>query len=263
MTKPYSTEQWSAIVSLGHKVDADLHRLDVRLTQGGEPTFVATDDPNGAEWNTDALGATKRLRAAGLFHRLREKYAPQGLVHFGQGKWYPGEQLPRWSLNCFWRRDLDPIWHDPALIADEKIHGRANSTVGEAFLAEVAARLALDAGHVFPAYEDLFYYMWRERRLPDNVDDIKDRARDTYDTASYRVSRATDALRGNEESHMAGKVGALLIGVGIGVGVGLLIAPTTGEETRADIANKVMDFGDKVREATGKKPQAATGTYGE
>ena len=96
-------------------------------------------------------------------------------------------------------------------------------------------------------------------RLPDNVDDIKDRARDTYDTASYRVSRATDALRGNEESHMAGKVGALLIGVGIGVGVGLLIAPTTGEETRADIANKVTDFGE-VREATGKKPQAATGT---
>lgn len=97
-------------------------------------------------------------------------------------------------------------------------------------------------------------------RMPDNVDDIKNRVRDTYDTASYRVSRATDALRGNEESHMAGKVGALLIGVGIGVGVGLLIAPTTGEETRADIANKVTDFGDKVREATGKKPQAATGT---
>jgi hypothetical protein len=97
-------------------------------------------------------------------------------------------------------------------------------------------------------------------RLPDNVDDIKDRVRDTYDTASYRVNRATDALRGNEESHMSGKVGALLIGVGIGVGIGLLIAPTTGEETRADIANKVSDFGDKVREATGKKPQVATGT---
>jgi hypothetical protein len=100
-------------------------------------------------------------------------------------------------------------------------------------------------------------------RLPDNVDDIKDRVRDTYDTASYRVNRATNALRGEEESHMFGKVGALVIGVGIGVGIGLLIAPTTGEETRADIANKVSDFGDKVREATGKKPQAATGTYGE
>jgi hypothetical protein len=100
-------------------------------------------------------------------------------------------------------------------------------------------------------------------RLPDNVDDIKGRVRDTYDAATYRVGRATNALRGEEESHLLGTVGALVIGVGIGVGIGLLIAPTTGEETRADIANKVSDFGDKVREATGKKPLGATGTYGE
>jgi hypothetical protein len=100
-------------------------------------------------------------------------------------------------------------------------------------------------------------------RLPDDVDDIKSRVRDTYDTASYRVGRATNALRGEEESHVLGTVGAVVIGVGIGVGIGLLIAPTTGEETRSNIANKVSDVGDKVREATGKKPQAATGTYGE
>ena len=99
--------------------------------------------------------------------------------------------------------------------------------------------------------------------LPDNVDDIKDRVRDTYATASHRVSRATDALRGEEDSHVLGKVGALLIGVGVGVGVGLLIAPARGDETRADIAEKVADFGDKVRERTGKKPQRATGTDGD
>ena len=86
-------------------------------------------------------------------------------------------------------------------------------------------------------------------RLPDDVDDIKDRVRDTYDTASHRVSRATNALRGEEDSQILGKVGALLIGVGIGVGIGMLIAPTSGEETRADIADKVSDFGDKVRKA--------------
>lgn len=97
-------------------------------------------------------------------------------------------------------------------------------------------------------------------RLPDNVDDIKGKVRDTYGTASHRVSRATDALRGEEESHIFGKAVTLVIGVGIGVGIGLLIAPGSGEETRADIADKVSDFGDKVREATGKKPQAATGT---
>ena len=100
-------------------------------------------------------------------------------------------------------------------------------------------------------------------RLPDNVDDIKDRVRDTYDTASHRVSRATDALRGEEDSQILGKVGALLIGVGIGVGIGVLIAPSSGEETRADITDKVSDFGDKVRQRTGKKPQDATGTHGE
>jgi hypothetical protein len=100
-------------------------------------------------------------------------------------------------------------------------------------------------------------------RLPDNVDDIKDRVRDTYDTASHRVSRATGALRGEEESHIFGTIGVLLIGVGIGVGIGLLIAPATGEETRGDIADKVSDFGERVRERTGKKPQGATGTHGE
>jgi hypothetical protein len=100
-------------------------------------------------------------------------------------------------------------------------------------------------------------------RLPDNLDDIKTRVRDTYDTASERVSRASDVLRGEEDSHMLGKVGALLIGVGVGVGVGLLIAPARGEATRANIAEKVSDFGDKVRERTARKPQGATGTYGE
>src|SRR5712692_7026795 len=96
-------------------------------------------------------------------------------------------------------------------------------------------------------------------RLPDNVDDIKGRARETYETASDRLGRATNVLRGKEESQIFGKVGALLAGVGIGVGIGLLIAPASGEETRAEITDKVSDFGDKVREHIGKKPQGATG----
>jgi hypothetical protein len=100
-------------------------------------------------------------------------------------------------------------------------------------------------------------------QLPDNLDDIKTRVRDTYGTASDRVSRASDVLRGEEDSHMISKVSALLIGVGVGVGVGVLIAPARGEKTRADIAEKVSEFGDKVRERAGKKPQSATGTYGE
>ena len=109
----------------------------------------------------------------------------------------------------------------------------------------------------------LHLFDFLREHLPDNVDDIKDGVRYTYDTASRRVSRATDALRGNEESHVFRTIGVLLVGVGIGVGVGLLIAPATGEETRVDIADKVSDFGEKVRERTGKKPQGAPATPGE
>jgi hypothetical protein len=96
-------------------------------------------------------------------------------------------------------------------------------------------------------------------RMPDNIDDIKAEAREKYETASDRLGRAADALRGKEDSHMLGRVGALLLGVGIGVGVGLLFAPASGAETRADIASKVSAFGEKVSD---RKPQASTGTHG-
>jgi len=99
VTKPYSDAQWQEIEKLGHAIDAQLAAGDVRLTMGGEPTFVSIDDPDGAEWNTTAMGPDKRRLAIDVYNRLKEKYAPQGLSHFGQGKWYPGEQLPRWSLN--------------------------------------------------------------------------------------------------------------------------------------------------------------------
>jgi uncharacterized protein (DUF2126 family)/transglutaminase-like putative cysteine protease len=178
VTKPYTAKQWEAIVELGHDVDQDLEAGDVRLTMGGEPTFVSVDDPDGAEWNTTAMGPEKRRLAAELFHRLREQYAPEGLVHFGQGKWYPGEQLPRWSLNCFWRRDGQPIWQRRELLADEARNYGADAAAAQRFLRAVAARLALDPFHVFPAFEDAFYYLWRERRLPANVDPLDARLED-------------------------------------------------------------------------------------
>ncbi len=183
VTKPYTPEQWNAIQALGHWVDSDLNNSDVRLTMGGEPTFVAVDDPDGAEWNTEALGPTKRLRAAELFNHLRDKYAPLGLSHFGQGKWYPGEQLPRWSLNCYWRKDGEPIWTDPSLYADERKHYGANAAIAAEFLHGVATRLGLDESFIFPAFEDLFYYMWRERRLPENVDPFDPRLNDELERA--------------------------------------------------------------------------------
>ncbi|WNW13139.1 transglutaminase family protein [Pseudomonas sp. DTU_2021_1001937_2_SI_NGA_ILE_001] len=186
VTRPYSDAQWSEILALGQQIDQDLQRDDVRLTMGGEPTFVSIDDRDGAEWNTAALGPSKRRLSAELFHRLRAHYAPNALVHFGQGKWYPGEQLPRWSLNCFWRRDGQPVWRNPALIADEGRDYGANSELAGVFLASVAERLGLAASRVFPAYEDNQYYLWREGQLPVNLRATDSRLDDELERARLR-----------------------------------------------------------------------------
>jgi uncharacterized protein (DUF2126 family) len=170
VTLPYTDAQWQQIDTLGKLIDTQLVADDLRLTMGGEPTFVSMDDPDGAEWNTAALGPTKRLRAAQLYHKLKDKYAPLGFAHYGQGKWYPGEELPRWSLNCFWRRDGEPVWKDKALLADEARSYAADEGVAKRFLEAVALQLEVNPACVFPGYEDVYYHLWRERRLPVNVD---------------------------------------------------------------------------------------------
>jgi uncharacterized protein (DUF2126 family) len=187
VTKPYTDDEWHAIDRLGRAVDTDLQKHDVRLTMGGEPTFVSIDDPDGDEWNTTAQGPNKKRLAADLFHRIRKRYGAQSLVHFGQGKWYPGEQLPRWSLNCYWRKDGEPIWQNESLIADESKPGTANEEVAATFLKGVAGRLHLDGSFAFPAYEDAFYYLWREQRLPSNVDPFDARLDDEFERK--RLSR--------------------------------------------------------------------------
>ncbi len=169
VTKPYTEAQWAAIEALGHRIDDVLSEEDVRLTMGGEPTFVSVDNCDAPEWTIAALGDDKRARSEALFWRMKDHYAPTGLAHFGQGKWYPGEQLPRWSMNCYWRRDGEPMWSDTAWIARSSQAGKATAGQADDFLGELATRLALSRSHVFPAYEDAFYYLWRERNLPDNV----------------------------------------------------------------------------------------------
>ena len=118
-TKPYSDSQWSAIDTLGRRVDEVLADNDVRLTIGGEPTFVSVDDMEGEEWNTAAAGKNKHVLATTLITRLRDRFAPHGLLHFGQGKWYTGESLPRWSFSHFLREDDEPLWREPELVAGD------------------------------------------------------------------------------------------------------------------------------------------------
>jgi uncharacterized protein (DUF2126 family)/transglutaminase-like putative cysteine protease len=178
VTKPYTDAQWQEIDALGHRIDAALSRHDVRLTMGGEPTFVSIDDMEGAEWNTTALGTAKRDRAGILLRRLKERFAPGGLLHYGQGKWYPGESLPRWALGCWWRRDGEPIWRDDRLIADDTIDHGHDDGHAKRFIDALADRLGVNAAHVMPAYEDVWYYLWKERRLPSNVDPLKSELND-------------------------------------------------------------------------------------
>jgi len=186
VTKPYTDAQWDGIRSLGERIDADLNAMDVRLTMGGEPTFVSVDDRDGAEWNTDALGPTKRGYATELVQRLRARYAGNGFLHFGQGKWYPGEQLPRWALSCYWRADGQPCWHDPSLFADERQPGRTTDEDGKRFIETLTRKLGLDTGYIQPGYEDVWYYLWRERRLPVNVDPFDARLDDELERERLR-----------------------------------------------------------------------------
>ena len=186
VTKPYTDAQWGAIDQLGRRVDADLERLDVRLTMGGEPTFVAVEDRDADEWNTTALGPRKRGHATELLYRLREKYGAGGFLHFGQGKWYPGEQLPRWALSVFWRADGQPCWNDARLFADERAPGGFTRGHALDLITALATRLGLDSKFVMPAFEDAWYYLWRERRLPTNVDPFDSRLDDEMERARLR-----------------------------------------------------------------------------
>ena len=169
VTKPYSEEQWGKIHALGLQVEKQLAESDVRLTMGGEPTFVSIDDPDGPEWNFTAVSQKKRVLSGALLRRLKAKFAPGALLHYGQGKWYPGEELPRWALACYWRKDGVPIWKDDSLIADESKDYGYGAAEAKELGALIAKNLGVDPQWLMPAYEDVFYYMWKERRLPSNV----------------------------------------------------------------------------------------------
>ncbi|MCH2241439.1 MAG: transglutaminase family protein [Aquabacterium sp.] len=186
VTKPYPEEQWQAIDALGRQVDLSLQSQDVRLTMGGEPTFVSAEDRDGAEWNTDALGPTKRGLATELVHKLRARYGQGGFLHFGQGKWYPGEQLPRWALSIYWRTDGQPCWHDPSLFADERRSLHYTDADARLFMQTLTEKLGLDASFIIPGYEDVWYYLWRERRLPVNVDPFDSRLDDEMERVRLR-----------------------------------------------------------------------------
>jgi len=173
VTKPYADEHWTTILDLGRKIDRDLAEHDVRLTQGGEPTFVSVDDMEGPEWTFTALSPKKKELGAALLRRLATRFAPGGFLHSGQGKWYPGEPLPRWALGIWWRTDGKRLWSDPELIADARAKASADLPAGERFTKALATRLGLDPSYVITAYEDVPKLLASEAALPVNADPLK------------------------------------------------------------------------------------------
>ncbi len=186
VTKPYTEEQWQAVLRLGSRIDAELTSRDVRLTMGGEPTFVSVEDPDGPEWNFTAVSPKKRVLSGQLLKRLSKRFAPGALLHYGQGKWYPGEPLPRYALCAFWRKDGVPVWNNPDLIADESRDYGHGMTEARRLAGRIASLLGVSDAFIQTAYEDALYYTWREGRLPANVSAGETRFKNAAERERFR-----------------------------------------------------------------------------
>lgn len=178
VTKPYSDAQWADVLLLGDQVDRELEAEDVRLTMGGEPTFVSIDDMESAQWNTEALGEDKLSLAKTLLLKLRDRFAPQGLLHYGQGKWYPGEEVPRWALGVFWRKDGEPLWKDPKLLARVDEDYKHKHKTARHFGQELAQLLGIDKEFLMPAFEDAMHYLLQDQKIPLELDNLAFKVKD-------------------------------------------------------------------------------------
>jgi len=181
VTQPYTEEQWNTILALGNKIDEDLINGDVRLTMGGEPTFVSVDDMEGKEWNTTADGPQKRVLASQLIRRLRDEFGPGGLIHKGQGKWYPGEPLPRWNYTAIWRHDRYPIWKNDQLLDLDETESHYTIDDVRNLGVKLTKFLGVPEEHLQPALEDAFYFLWEESRVPANIDPYKSDLNDSLE----------------------------------------------------------------------------------
>ena len=174
LTKPFSEADWAQVQTVAHGIDLDLIAQDVRLTMGGEPTFVGIDEPESPQWNIEALGPIKRTRGLALIRRLRERTAPGALLQFGQGKWYPGEPLPRWAFHCISRTDGVPVWENGELIAREEDAFGFGQAESLRFMQALAQRLQVSTGNILPAFdpqdedaEPVGYILPLRRRQPE------------------------------------------------------------------------------------------------
>ena len=183
VTKPYTDAQWREIDELGQRVDRLLEAADVRLTHGGEPTFVSIDNMDGPEWNIAALSPEKLRLAESLAWRLKHRFAPGALLMHTQGKWYPGEPLPRWALPILWRSDGRPLWRNDALLEREELHSAFGFDDARRLALAIARSLGTPESLVMTAYEDPLPALLLEQQLPANADPLKAPLDDASDRA--------------------------------------------------------------------------------
>lgn len=174
VTKPLSDGDWKKVLSLGAKVDEKLDEQDMRLTMGGEPTFVSIDDMEGDEWNTAALGENKLRLASDLMLRLQEAFSKGGITQYAQGKWYPGEPTPRWALTCYWRTDGLPLWFDtdklgmPGKLQHEPKDKSATKKDVSALMGALVTELGLSGKCAHALYEDPLHHLHLESLLAES-----------------------------------------------------------------------------------------------
>ena len=203
VTKPYTETQWEAINQLGEQVDGELNAGDVRLTLGGEPTFVSIDDMDAAEWNISADGAHKQALAQTLVRRLHHAFGKGGFLHTGQGKWYPGERLPRWKLAAYWRTDGLPVWNDATLFDGQQSDtekGERAPGDSQTFIERLAEKLGLIDAAPIAAYEDAFYLLWEEGNLPVEIDPLQSDLEDPLER--QYLARVLDQGAGNPAGYV-------------------------------------------------------------
>ncbi|MCC5816735.1 MAG: transglutaminase family protein [Leptospira sp.] len=163
VTKPYTENQWNEIIQLGNLIDKEQKKSDMKLTIGGEPTFVSSKNREAEEWNYTALGEEKYTMSEELLQRLKKDFANAGaLIQYCQGKWYPGELLPRWSLNCYWRKDGEPLWKNEHFIARDDASKGYGLKEAEVFIKTFSKVVDVETENVIPCYEDVVYYTWKE-----------------------------------------------------------------------------------------------------
>ncbi len=168
VTLPYTPAQWAAIDTLGARVDEALEAGDVRLTMGGEPTYVSADPADHAEpeWNVSATGGSKEPLATALTQALTGAFTEGALILHEQGKWYPGEPLPRWAQGVYWRTDAHPLWRDRSRLANPFEPGTATLEDVVSLTTSIADALGLPEEVRHPAYEDPYPELFRQAQAP-------------------------------------------------------------------------------------------------